>query len=799
MYINDLWCRQYSVKYQICDQNVEMLGMTLRPFYLPREFGCILLFVVYAPPNAKAAKAANIITDCVHELQLKYPDAPAIVVGDMNQCHLDSVLPGFVQYVKNPTRKNNILDKCFVNIKDAYISKCRPPILNSDHNVIHMIPVYKTKFKRTKPEKKVIRIWTNDSKDQLRACFDWTDWSVFQEGSLDERTTVINDYINFCVQLLVPTKEIKIYPNNKLYVTKDIKRVINKRNLAFNNKDTATLRQTEKELRIKLREAKSKHRQDLENTFKTKNSKKVWDTMKSMTGMRSPNKSIVTGNDYKFANDLNSYFTRFESSDSLDKCNRILANIQPGPLDRINITADEVRKIFKATNTKKAEGPDKCSPFILKNFAAELVPAWQPVFQLSIDTHTVPIAWKTSHIKPLPKIQSPKEHKDYRPIALTSVIVKALERLLLKHLQVICTNDKLDSFQFAYKTGCGTEDAVATLVHIITKHLDKPHNYVRALFLDYSSAFNTIQPNILLFKMYHLKVNPYLIHWYASFLTNRVQLVKVNKTLSSAISTNVGAPQGCVSSALLFTLYTDDCRSTSKNQYVLKYSDDTVLLTLLTDSDSSDLHQQGVNKIAIWSKNNALEINTKKTEEIVFSSKSIIINPIIINNELIKQVQSYKYLGVMIDATLSWKHHIDYICKKTKQRIYFLRRLRSFGATRQILLLFYNAVILSVLQYCNAVWYSCLSSSVKSGLKHLIKVCSKIVGQHLEGLYEITYHNNTMRLAKNILSDVNHVLNSEYVLLPSARRYSVPRFNKVRLKHSFVHQSILKLNKEPNP
>lgn len=167
----------------------------------------------------------------------------------MNYCHLESVLPDFEQYVKNPTRKKTTLDKCFVNIKNTYISKFKPPILNSDHNVVHMIPIYKNKFKSCKPVKKVMQNWTNGSKEQLKACFDWTNWDTFNEGSLDERSIVINDYINFCVQLVVPTKRIKIYPNYKSYVTKDIKRTINARNLAFKRKDTGVLKQTEKEIR----------------------------------------------------------------------------------------------------------------------------------------------------------------------------------------------------------------------------------------------------------------------------------------------------------------------------------------------------------------------------------------------------------------------------------------------------------------------------------------------------------------------------------------------------------------------
>lgn len=144
------------------------------------------------------------------------------------------------------------------------------------------------------------------------------------------------------------------------------------------------------------------------------------------------------------------------------------------------------------------------------------------------------------------------------------------------------------------------------------KSPNKPNNYARALFLYYSSAFNTIQPDILISKLSDLGVHPYLIHWYTSFLINRVQLIKVNDKLSSAITASVGAPQGCVSSALLFTLYIDDCRTHSNNQYKIKYSGDTVLLTLLSNTDSPGLHQQGVDQVVMWSKKNALEINTKK-------------------------------------------------------------------------------------------------------------------------------------------------------------------------------------------
>ena len=522
--------------------------------------------------------------------------------------------------------------------------------------------------------------------------------------------------------------------------------------------------------------------------------------------MSTPTKPIVSDNERGLANDLNTFLARFETLYDHSKCTEMLKAVTPAPSDRITITEEDVRRVFQCTNTRKANGPDECSAFLLKHFASELAPVWQPIFQTSVDTHTIPLSWKTSHIKPQPKIQCPKEHKDYRPIALTSVIMKSLERILLQHLTSI-TKDKFDPCQFAYKKGCGTEDAVVTLVHLISKHLDKSNkNHARVLFLDFSSAFNTIQSDILVSKMVQLELNPYLIHWYASFLTNRVQMVKVNTTLSSALTTNVGAPQGCVSSAVLFTLYTDSCRTEeclserrtdTPDQYILKYSDDTVLISLLDSSSDPGLHQHRVNKVVEWSDNNALIINTKKTEEIIFGAPSETHrSPITIHGESINQVCSYKYLGVVIDHLLSWKDHIESLCMKTKQRIYFLRRLRSFGASRRILLLFFTSVIMSVLQYCSTTWYGCLSVALKSQLLQQLSICSKIVGQPLLKLYTSTYDNSVLRLARNITSNTSHVLHGEYRLLPSGRRYCVPSFKKVRLKKSFVHQSTLRLNQD---
>lgn len=107
-------------------------------------------------------------------------------------------------------------------------------------------------------------------------------------------------------------------------------------------------------------------------------------------------------------------------------------------------------------------------------------------------------------------------------------------------------------------------------MHLVPKHLDKPKIIARALLLDFTSAFNTIQPELLLAKMVEKEVTPYLLHWYHAFFRNRVQRAKVTQTYSAPTVTNIGAPLGCVSSPFIFTVYTDDCRPDGPDTFIFK-------------------------------------------------------------------------------------------------------------------------------------------------------------------------------------------------------------------------------------
>lgn len=142
---------------------------------------------------------------------------------------------------------------------------------------------------------------------------------------------------------------------------------------------------------------------------------------------------------------------------------------------------------------------------------------WGMLFQRSLDLYRVPALWKRLMITSIPKKPHPSENNDFRPIALTSIVMKCFEKYIVSILKSEVSS-KLDPWQFAYKRGRSAEDAVGSIIHLVSKHLEDSKEYAHLLFIDFSSAFNTVQAYLLLEKLKHMDVNPYIISFFFFFL-----------------------------------------------------------------------------------------------------------------------------------------------------------------------------------------------------------------------------------------------------------------------------------------
>jgi len=596
--------------------------------------------------------------------------------------------------------------------------------------------------------------------------------------------------------MIVPTKAVKCFPNNKPWVTSDLKLLLNEKKRLLASKDREQLKMVQKEINKEISLCKSRYKTKVENMFKC-DTRSAWNGLRCLTGMKkSPVKPDVA-NAKEYCNELNYFYARFDKYD-FSGVRECICNFHQGrDAVPVVICEDDVRKCLQLIKVGKAAGPDRISGHVLKLCADPLSSVLCKIYQQSLDNSCIPSIWKTSEIIPVPKRNPPACNNDYRPVALTPIMMKCFEKVM-KNVLCAQVSAHVDDLQFAYRKNRCVEDATLSLTDYVLQHLDKPNSrdhkhYAKILFVDFSSAFNTIQPHLMMQKLNCMGVNANMILWINDFLTGRLQYVKFLDCCSDMLVTNTGAPQGCVLSPLLFTLYTSDCRSECKSCQLFKYADDTALAGKCDNNDI--LYRTEVDRFTSWCEENYLELNVKKTKEMIIDYRTTPVthNALYIGNELVETVTEYKYLGTIIDSDFTFRKNVDSIYKKVQTRLYFVRQLSKLRIDNKILELFYTAIVQSVMSFAITCWFGNCHADSKSKLTKAISNCRRLGVGNTISLLDL-YRNATTHRCKVIQSDATHPLHASYQMLPSGRRLRAAKCRTARYSRSFVPSSIRMLN-----
>ncbi|KAI4894603.1 hypothetical protein NFI96_000714 [Prochilodus magdalenae] len=505
----------------------------------------------------------------------------------------------------------------------------------------------------------------------------------------------------------------------------------------------------------------------------------MWQGIQAITNYRTA--PPACDSDASLPDALNHFYARFEAQNGV-----AARKTTPPPDDQVLcLTAADVRKTLRRVNPRKAAGPDNIPARVLRECADQLTDVFTDIFNISLSSATVPTCLKATTIIPVPKKSSVSCLNDYRPIALTPIIMKCFERLVLRHIKTLLP-PSLDPQQFAYRPNRSTDDAISTTLHLALTHLDNRDTYVRMLFIDFSSAFNTIIPQHLIGKLNLLGLNTSLSNWILDFLTGRPQSVRIGRNTSSTTTLSTGAPQGCVLSPLLFTLLTHDCAAMHSSNHIIKFADDTTVVGLISKNDES-AYREEVQRLTDWCRTNNLSLNVDKTKEMVvdFRRTRRDHSPLHIDGSTVEIVKSTKFLGVHLAEDLTWSLNTSTITKKAQQRLYFLRRLRKAHLPPPILTTFYRGTIESILSSCITAWFGNCTVSDRKSLQRVVRTAEKIIGVSLPTITDI-YTTRCIRKANSIVDDYTHPSHTLFTLLPSGKSASRPLRQLIVTKTAMV-------------
>uniref|UniRef100_A0AAV2JYY0 glucuronosyltransferase n=1 Tax=Knipowitschia caucasica TaxID=637954 RepID=A0AAV2JYY0_KNICA len=242
--------------------------------------------------------------------------------------------------------------------------------------------------------------------------------------------------------------------------------------------------------------------------------------------------------------------------------------------------------------------------------------------------------------------------------------------------------------QFAYRANRSVDDAINLALHHILQHLDSPGTYARVLFVDFSSAFNTILPSLLQDKLSQLNV--------------------------------------------------PDSTCSHDSVKLIKFADDTTLIGLISNNDES-AYRREVDRLVSWCSGNNLELNAQKTVEMIvdFRKSTVPPPPPSVMDSPITSVESFRFLGTTITQDLKWEPTISSLIKKAQQRMYFLRQLRKAKLPAQMLVQFYTAIIESILTSSITVWFAGATVRDKQRLQRIVRSAEEVIGRSLPSLQDL--------------------------------------------------------------
>lgn len=381
------------------------------------------------------------------------------------------------------------------------------------------------------------------------------------------------------------------------------------------------------------------------------------------------------------------------------------------------ISYDEVfNEIKYKTKLKKAPGFDLINGILIKQLPQIAIRKLAQIFNAALELKSIPNQWKKAEIIVLLKPgKPPAEPSSYRPISLLPTIAKLFEKLYIKRLLKVVNGKKLlINEQFGFRSKHGTLEQLHRVSSTIEKALEEG-SFCNAVFLDVAQAFDRVWHQRLIFKLSKMLPGNH-VELIKSYVSDRFFRVRFEDSISDFLPINAGVPQGSVLSPLLYSLFTSDIPKARRGCKLGVFADDTVYLATAPKYDQTvALLQESLEEVQEWTSSDRSKLNASKSENVVFTNKSYVHTPLVLNRELIPHTMRAKYLGLIMDSKLRWKEHIlkkrKQIQLKNRQMLWLIGRQSKLKLDNKLLL--YKSMIRPIWAYGCQLWACAAKSNIR--------------------------------------------------------------------------------------
>ena len=719
----------------------------------------VIYVLLYLPPSTATTVVESFfeaLVNTIDKLLIENPSFKICLLGDFNRFgtkYLSSNL-NLKNVVTQNTRKNAILDKCFVSKiwSSQFDIHVKDPIGNSDHNLI--ICSYKDVQNLSFSHKTFFDLRESNIQSFMH-CVAQIEWGrMYQINEVNSKCQFFTSELQNAIGK-IPTYSIKNTSKDKKWITSLCKHLINRRWEAFRKKDFGKYNHYKQKVKEEIKKAKHLYYEKCK---------------RSQSGMWT----FVKNNKSKSGSDINCLKNSDESTESL--CQRINTELSTRFTPKIQgcesktvrnsddvyiiLDEEEVELELRTLKTSKATGSDGLPNSLLKRISHQVATPLCHILNSSLLACAFPDMWKKAFIVAIPK-SKPARIDKLRPISLLPNVSKLYEKLILKRISPYFT-DFITSNQFGFMPKSSTSSCLIHIQDTITNYLESSSVLaVSVISFDLQRAFDCLPHFILLQKLKSvLPHNVYVL--ISSYLENRSQCVMVNGTCSSQTFISSGVPQGSILSPFLFNVFINDLEL-GEDCKTFKYADDTTVVLPHTNPAVTEDIDRKILSMESWCEKNFISLNMTKTQiTTIQKNTSLTLHK--------SNCKEMKVLGVTFTDDLKWKKHTEQVLKKASQRVFLICQLRTTLQKNELLIL-YKALIESILTYAGSLFIK-LPNKLNNKINALAKRCHNIIcGKNCDCLIlpDKIRERNGIRLFQKATEDPSHPL---HCLIPEKLRRS---------------------------